>query len=151
MYKFIISAATAGAALMLAYPASAQRARPTYPYQTYGNAYQAYSYPYQSYNYGYQAGYGFANRNVAGNIQARVQAIRSNIQSLKMRRAVSPREARRLDNEAKLIERHIYMNARNGIQGSEARNLEIRIQRLERNIAMESTDWNNRPGRYWRG
>ena len=68
-----------------------------------------------------------------------------------MRRMISPREARRLDNEAMLVERHIHMASRNGIQQNDIRNLEIRVQRLERNIAMESRDWNNRPGGYYRG
>lgn len=162
MYKSIISAAAAGAAVMLASPASAQWASQPYSHQNYQiarpYAYQGYNYQYRpaaayGYNgYGYNGyGYGVADANFAATLRSRVQAIRSNIQALKMQRTISPREARRLDNEAKLIERHVYMASRNGIQSYDVRNLELRVQRLERNIAMESSDRNNRPGHYRRG
>lgn len=144
MYKPIISAVAVGAAFMLASPASAQWA--PRPDTSYNNAYRPYnSYAYNDYRYG------VADANYTQSLRSRVQSLRSNIQALQMRRMISPPEARRLDNEAMLVERHIYMASRNGIQQNEIRNLEIRVQRLERNIAMESRDWNNRPGGYYRG
>lgn len=144
MHKFIIPVAAAGAAFMLASPASAQWARQPYAYQA-----QNYQRTYNPYGYS-DYRYGRADANFAASMRSRVQGMRSNIQSLRMQRVISPREARRLDNEAVLIERHIYMASRNGIQPRDMQNLDMRVQRLERNIALESSDRNNRPGRYYR-
>jgi hypothetical protein len=130
MRKFLITAAAAVSALSLAAPASAQWTAPVYHYQPY--------------NYGY----GFNGHRFARSMEVRVQRIRGDIRNMEMRRVVSPREARTLDNEARLVERRIFNASRNGINNREARNLEIRIQRLERHVMREASDWNNRPGRY---
>jgi hypothetical protein len=132
MRKFLIPIVAAASALTIAAPAAAQWAPPVYRYAPY------------NYSYGFN-GYSFAH-----SMMSRVQRIRGDIRALVVRRIVSRREARALDNDARSVERRIYRASRNGIQPGEARNVENRIRRLEYRIQREATDWNNRPGHYRR-
>jgi hypothetical protein len=132
MRKFLIPIVAAASALTIAAPAAAQWAPPVYRYAPY------------NYSYGFN-GYSFAH-----SMMSRVQRIRGDIRALEVRRIVSRREARALDNDARSVERRIYRASRNGIQPGEARNVENRIRRLEYRIQREATDWNNRPGHYRR-
>lgn len=133
MRKFLIPVVAAASALAVAAPASAQAWAPPV-------------YRYQPYNYGY----GYNGIRFAQAMQHRVQRIRGDIRAMEVRRVLSYREARALDNEARSIERKIYRSTGNGIQPGEARNIERRIQRLEYRVQREATDFNNRPGHYGR-
>lgn len=128
MRKLLFSVIAAASTLAVAAPASAQWAPPVYRYQPYN----------------YNSGFNF--HNYARSMQARVQRVRGDIRNMDARRILSNREARSLDNQARNIERRIYMASRNGIQPYEARNLENRIRNLEVRVSREATDWNNRPG-----
>ena len=128
MRKFLIPIAAAASTLAIAAPAAAQWAPPVYRYAPY------------NYSYGFN-GYSFAH-----SMMNRVQRIRGDIRALEVRRIVSRREARALDNDARSVERRIYRASRNGIQPYEARRVENQIRRLEYRIHREATDYNNRPG-----
>jgi hypothetical protein len=132
MRKLILPVVAAASALAVAAPAAAQWAPPVYHYSPY--------------NYGR----GYSGIRFAQAMQARVQRIRADIRNLEVRRIVSYREARALDNEARSIERKVYRSTGNGIQPGEARNIERRIQRLEYRISREASDRNNRPNHYRR-
>jgi hypothetical protein len=132
MRKLLLPIVAAASALTVAAPAAAQWAPPVYRYTPY--------------NYGR----GYSGIRFAQSMQARVQRIRADIRNLEVRRIVSYREARALDNEARSIERKVYRSTGNGIQPGEARNIERRIQRLEYRISREASDRNNRPNRYRR-
>lgn len=129
MRKFMISIVAAGSAMAFAAPAAAQWAPPAYNYQPY--------------NYG--RGYNY--HRFAGEMNQRVQRIRSDIRQMQARRILSWREARSLEREAANIQRAIWRNSRNGIQPGEARRLENRIRQLEFRVSREARDWNNRPNR----
>lgn len=138
MRKTTISIIAAGLAIGVAAPASAHVAPnhmaqyypvPTYKYQPY------------NYNYGWNAG------SFAQSMQGRVQRIRADIRNMHARRILSSREFRDLDKEAMAVERRIYRKSRGGVTPAEARQLEQKIQRLERHVMREATDWNNRYGR----
>ena len=133
MRKFLIPIVATASVLTIAAPASAQAWAPPV-------------YRYQPYNYGY----GYNGFRFAQSMQGRVQRIRGDIHAMASRRILGWGEARALDNEARSIERRIFMASRNGIQPGEARNVENRIRRLEYRISREANDWNNRPGGYRR-
>ena len=127
MRKFMIPIVAAGTALAFAAPAAAQWAPPAYNYQPY--------------NYG--RGYNY--HRFAGEMNQRVQRIRSDIRQLQARRILSWQEARSLERQAADVQRAIWRNSRNGIQPGEARRLEDRIRQLEFRVSREARDWNNRP------
>lgn len=129
MRKFLIPIVAAGSALAIATPAAAQWAPPVYNYQPY--------------NYG--NGWNF--HRFAGDMEQRVQRIRSDIRQLQQRHILSWQEARSLEGQAADIQRRIYRQSRNGIQPGEARRLENQIRNLEFRISREARDWNNRPNR----
>jgi hypothetical protein len=133
MRKFLIPVVAAASTLAIATPAMAQRWAPP-------------AYNYQPYDYGR----GYNGMNFARSMEGRVQRIRNDIRDLQMRRVLGYGEARELDNEARSIQRRIFMASRNGIQPGEARNVENRIRRLEYRISREANDFNNRPGHYRR-
>lgn len=130
MRKLMISMIAAGIAVGAAAPASAQfYPAPTYRYQPY------------NYNHGW-------NTNSFGRAMAqRVQRIRSDIRQMHARRILSNREFQALDQEARTVERRIYRASHGGIGPGEARNIERKIDRLERHVMREATDWNHRYGR----
>jgi hypothetical protein len=133
MRKIIISIAAAASALTIAAPASAQWVAPTYRYAPY------------NYGYGFNNGMNFARA-----MQSRVQRIRYDIHEMDRRGILSNREGRRLDNEARAVERRIYRAARYGITMREARTVESKIRQLEQHVAREARDWDRRPGRHRR-
>ena len=139
MRKVLISVAAAASVAAIAAPASAQ---------PYGNMtpYAAPVYNYAPYNFGRgYNGYAFVQQ-----MQARVQRIRADIRNMEIRRILSPREARSLDNEARAVQRRIYRAPRGGIRPAEARGIENRIRNLEIRVSREARDWNGRPGHYRR-
>lgn len=133
MRKVVISLAAAASALVLAAPASAQWA-PAYPQAGYG---------YNTPAYGYGYGYG-------GNVRAlqyRVDALQRQIRVMDDRNVISRREARRLRDESRSLERHLRRAASYGLNPYEARDVEIRIARLEQHIQREAWDRDGRWGR----
>jgi len=133
MRKFLIPIVAAASTLAIAAPAAAaQWAPPTYNYQPY--------------NYGR----GYNGMNFARSMEQRVQRIRGDIRNLEARRILGRGEARSLEQQARNLQRRIFMALRNGIQPGEARGVENQIRRLEYRIQREATDRNNRPGRYRR-
>jgi hypothetical protein len=134
MRKVLISLAAAASAITVAAPASAQV------------TWQIPTYRYAPYNYNYRySGVAFAQQ-----MQQRVQRIRYDIRNMESRRILSNREARRLDNDARSIERRIYRAPRGGVRPAEARGIENRIRNLEIRIAREASDWDRRARRYRR-
>jgi hypothetical protein len=129
MRKFLIPIAAAASTLAIASPASAQVWAPPV-------------YNYTPYNFGY----GFSGINFARTMETRVQRIRNDIHAMEFRRVLSRREARSLDNQARNLQRRIFIASRNGINPYEARSVENQIFRLERRVAREANDWNRRPG-----
>lgn len=118
MRKFLVSAALATATLVAAAPASAQWARPV---------------P-QGYAYGYD------NHGQVRRLEARVDQIRRQIQRLDRRNLISEREARRLSEEARDLDRRIDMLARNGFSGRDRFEVERRLARLEQRLHRDVND-----------
>jgi hypothetical protein len=132
MRKFLISVAAAASAVAFAAPASAQWVAPTYRYAPY--------------NYGH----GYNGMAFVRAMQARVQHVRADIRTMQARRIISWSEARRLENEARTVERRIFKASRNGLRPAEAPGIENRVRKLERHVALEARDRNGRPGHYRR-
>ncbi len=131
MRKFIISLATAGAAVAFAAPAAAQY----YPQpQPYG----------QPYGYGasYGNAYGYNNRGYIRSLQVRVDQIQRNLSRLAQRRLISSNEYRNRNQEARDIERRLHRDARDGrgLTGQEVGQIQNRIARLEQKIARDTRD-----------
>ncbi|HEU4876569.1 MAG TPA: hypothetical protein VFT07_01860 [Sphingomicrobium sp.] len=122
MRKFLVSAAIATATIAAAAPAAAQWAPP------YGNA------------------YGYNNHGQVRRLEARVDQIRREIHQLDRRNILSNREAARLSDEARDLDRRINALARNGFSGRDRYDVERRIARLEQRIRSEATDGNRRLG-----
>jgi len=129
MRKFLIPIVAAASTFAIAAPAAAQWAPPVYNYQPY--------------NYGR----GYNGFNFARAMEARVQRLRGDIRNLQERRILGRGEARALEQEARNLQRRIYIASRNGIQPGEARRLENQIRNLEFRVQREARDWNNRPNR----
>ena len=123
MRKFLISAALVTATIATAAPAAAQWARPQ------GNA------------------YGYNNQGQVRRLEARVDQIRRQIQQLDRRNIISDREARRLGEEARDLDRRINMLARNGFNNRDRYEVERRLVRLEQRLQRDVNDGrNNRYG-----
>ena len=141
MRKVLISLAAAAATFAVAAPASAQwRPAPQYanPYG-YNNGYNN--------NYGYNNGY----NNIRA-LQVRINEIQRQINMLDRRDVLSEREARRLREESRQVERQLYRASRYGLNPYEARNMQIRVANLERSVRREAYDRNGRYGRgQWDG
>jgi len=137
MRKFLIPLAAAASALAVASPASAQ---------VFGNigvglglgapAYGAPAY-----------GYGYNNYGQVRALQYRVDSIQRQITVLDRRNVLSNREARRLREESRNVERSLRRATRYGLSPYEARNVEVRIARLEQRVQLEAWDRNGRWGR----
>ena len=125
MRKLLISVATAATALAFAAPASAQY----YP-QPRGNA------------YGYNNGYGQVR-----SLQVRVDRLQNRIARLDSRDRISEREARKLRDDARNLERRLYQASRNGLHPQEAQQIEIRLVRIEQRLMRDAND--GRSGRNW--
>ena len=125
MRKFLISAALVTATIAAAAPASAQWARPI----PQGNA------------------YGYNNYGQVRRLEARVDQIRRQIERLDRRNIISDREARRLAEEARDLDRRINMLARNGFNNRDRYEVERRLARLEQRLVRDVNDGrNNRYG-----
>jgi hypothetical protein len=120
MRKLMITLATAASALAVATPASAQY----FPVP-------------QGPAYGYHDNYGQVRR-----LQARIDRIQHRIERLDRRNILSNREARRLRDESRQIERRLRAVARYGLHPRERHDIEIRIARLEYRVRHEATDGN---------
>ena len=131
MRKVFISVVAATSALAFAAPASAQN----YPGQQapYGNA------------------YGYNNYGQVRRLQAQIDQVQRHISRLDRRNILSEREANRLRNESRDIERQLRYMARNGLNPNEANSIHYRINRLEQRIAYEARDGNRwgRSDRRW--
>ena len=122
MRKFLISLTVAASALAVAAPASAQYYPAPQP---------------QGYGYGYQDNYGQVRR-----LQVRIDQIQRQIERLDRRNILSEREARRLRDESRDLERRLRSVGRNGLSFRERQNIEVRIARLEMRVRHEATDGN---------
>lgn len=128
MTKFLISAAVAAAALTAAAPAAAQYAPP------YGNAY----------------GYGQNHYGHVRSLQVRIDRLQRQIRQLDRRNILSNREAARLMDDSRDLERRLRRNARDGrgLNYNEARAVEVRLARLEQRLFRDARD-GNRWGNNW--
>ena len=109
MRKVLISFAAAASALAVATPASAQ-----------------YFPAPQGYGYGYQHNYGQVRR-----LQVRIDAVQRQINHLDRRNILSEREARRLREDSRDLERRLRVASRYGLNPREGYNVERRLARLE--------------------
>jgi len=127
MTKFLISAAVAATAMAFAAPASAQYAPP------YGNAY----------------GYG-VNHGQVRSLQVRIDRLQQQIRRLDQRNVLSNREAARLMDDSRDLERRLRRNARDGrgLSFNEVRAVEVRLARLEQRLFRDARD-GNRWGSNW--
>jgi predicted RNase H-like nuclease (RuvC/YqgF family) len=123
MRKFLISAAIAASTLVAAAPAAAQ-------YYPQGNA------------------YGYNNYGQTRRLQVRIDQLQRQISQLDSRNILSEREASRLRNESRNLERQLRYSARNGLNGRERYDIERGIQRLEVRIQREARDGNRYRGNY---
>jgi len=129
MRKVLISLAVAASALAVATPASAQ-----YFPVPQGNA------------YGYQNNYGQVRH-----LQVRIDQIQRQIRQLDRRDILSDREARRLRQDSREIERRLHIAGRNGLHPQERYDIERRIARLEQRLFRDARDgnrWGHNDGRY---
>jgi len=111
MRRLLLALATAGSALVIAAPASAQY----YPAQ-YGNR------------------YGYNNWGQVRELQARIDRVERQIGRFDRRDVIGDRRADRLRDEANDIEHRLHRAARNGLSPYEANNISIRIGRLEQRV-----------------
>ena len=126
MKKFLISAAIAAGALGLAAPAAAQYAPP------YGNA------------------YGYNNYGQVRSLQVRIERLQREIRQLDRRNILSNREAARLMDDSRDLERRLRRNVRDGrgLTFNEVRAVEVRLVRLEQRLMRDARD-GNRWGNNW--
>ena len=127
MRKFLITTALVTATLASAAPAAAQWA----PRVPQGNA------------------YGYNNQGQVRRLEARVDQIRRQIRQLDRRNILSDREAARLSEEARDLDRRINMLARNGFNQRDRFEVERRIARLEQRLQRDAND--GRRGDNYRG
>ena len=118
MRKFLVTATLLASSVAMAAPAAAQWARPV---------------P-QGYAYGYN------NQGQARRLEVRVQQIRRQIQQLDRRNILSDREARRLSEEARDLDRRINVLARNGFNQRDRYDIERRLARLEQRLMRDVND-----------
>ena len=124
MRKFLITAALAAGAMTIAAPAAAQWA----PAQPYGNAY----------------GYGQNTHGQFRSMQVRIDRLQREIRRLDQRNIISNREAARLMDDSRDLERRLRRNARDGygLNRNEARAVEVRLANLERRLFRDARDGN---------
>ena len=120
MRKVLFTVAAAASALAVAAPASAQY----YPAP-------------QGYGYGYNNNYG----GVRG-LQVRIDRLQQRIAQFDNRDRISEREARRLREESRDIERRLRKSARNGLNQREYASIDYRVRRLEQRIFRDARDGN---------
>jgi predicted RNase H-like nuclease (RuvC/YqgF family) len=120
--KYLISAAVAATALAAAAPAAAQYAPP------YGNAY----------------GYGQNHYGHVRSLQVRIDRLQQQIRRLDRRNILSNREAARLMDDSRDLERRLRRDARDGrgLNFNEVRAVEVRLARLEQRLYRDARDGN---------
>ena len=131
MRKVLLTVAAAASALAVATPAAAQY-YPAPPPPGYGHG-------------GYNQGYGYSNRHGAiRSLQVRIDRLQQRIARFDARDRISEREARRLREESRDIERRLYRSARDGrgLSQREFASINYRIQRLEQRIFRDVRDGN---------
>ena len=128
MRKVMITLATAAAALVVATPASAQYFPQPQP---------------QGYAYG-----GWHNSGQARALKARIDGIQRQIYVLDRRNILSDREARRLMQDSRELERRLRIVRQNGLHPQERYDIERRLARLERRLFRDARD-GNRYGSNW--
>jgi hypothetical protein len=124
MRKVPISVAAAVSALAIVTPASAQY-------------YPAPQGPVNGYGYGYNNNYGSVR-----SLQVRIDRLQQRIARFDSRDRVSEREARRLREESRDIEKRLAKALRNGLNPQEYASVNYRIQRLEQRIYRDANDGN---------
>ena len=131
MRKVLISVAAAASALAFAAPASAQY-------------YPAPQVPVHG--YGYNNNYGSVR-----SLQVRIDQLQQRIARLDSRDRISEREARRLREESRDIEKRLHRSSRNGLNRQEYASVNYRIQRLEQRVFRDANDGNRWGGNdQWR-
>ena len=142
MRKVLVSLAAAASALAVAAPASAQ----VYGNVGIGIGTPGYGGPvYGAPGYGY--GNGYNDYGQVRSLQYRVNAVQRQIEILDRRDILSGREARRLRDQSRNVERQLYRAARYGLNPYEARDLNYQVARLEQRVQRQAWD---RDGRYGR-
>ena len=129
MRNVMISLATAAAALVVATPASAQY----FP--------QPQGYPQGGQGQGYAYG-GWHNSGQARALKARIDGIQRQIYVLDRRNILSDREARRLMQDSRELERRLRIVRQNGLHPQERYDIERRLARLERRLFRDARDGN---------
>ena len=124
MRKMILTFAAAASALAIATPAAAQWAQPA--------------------PYGYGNQYGQNNWGYTRSLQVRIDNLQRRIAQLDNRDRINEREARRLREDARQLERRLRMAGRNGLSFQEARNIEYRLRQIEARLVRDAWD-----GRRW--
>ena len=125
MRKFLVSAALMASTVAVAAPAAAQWApQPGYGQQPYGNA------------------YGYNNYGQVRALQTRVDNLQRQIRRLDQRNVLSNREAARLMDDRRDLERRLQRSARNGLSRSEHNAVVYRLANLEQRIQREARDGN---------
>ena len=124
MRKVLISVAVAASALAIAAPASAQY-------------YPAPQGPVNGNGYGYNNNHGSIR-----NLQVRIDRLQDRIARLDSRDRISEREARRLREESRDVEKRLHRAARYGLNPQEYASVNYRIQRLEQRIYRDANDGN---------
>jgi hypothetical protein len=127
MRKFLISAAVAATALTAAVPAAAQWA----PQQPYGNA------------------YGYNNYGQIRSLQVRIDNVQRQIRNLDQRNVLSNREAARLLDDSRDLERRLQRSARNGLNRSEHNAVVTRLANLEQRLWRDARDGNRYGNNGW--
>ena len=119
MRKVLLTVAAAASALATAAPAAAQY-------------------------YPAPQGYGYNNNNYGGvrSLQVRIDRLQQRIAQFDSRDRISEREARRLREESRDIERRLRKSARNGLNPQEHASITHRVQRLEQRIFRDARDGN---------
>lgn len=127
MRKFLVLTAAALSALAVATPAAAQY----YPAP-----------PPPGYGYGYNPGNGYNQYGHVRSLQVRIDRLQQRIARFDARDRISEKEARRLREESRDIERRLRRAARYGLNPQEHASINHRIQRLEQRIYRDARDGN---------
>jgi hypothetical protein len=138
MRKFLIPLAAAASAFAVAPPASAQ---------IFGNVGVGLGVGSPGYGYGYN-GNGYNDYGQVRSLQYRVNAIQRQINVLDRRNVLSEREADRLRDQSRSVERRLWAASRYGLTPYEAQDIQYRIARLEQRVQRGAYDGNGRWGGY---
>ena len=126
MRKVLILVAVAASALAIAAPASAQYyPAPQGPVNGYG------------YGYGQNNNYGSVR-----SLQVRIDRLQQRIARFDSRDRIGEKEARRLREESRDIEKRLHRAARYGLNPQEYASVNYRIQRLEQRLYRDANDGN---------